>query len=388
LGDEAILESLLQLLKAEYPKASVVIHGYDSDDLHAKTKLSARTGLTSWIGDRSIPAIKQVGRLLAALSYISSTLLQVNLWLKQGQLTAIIDDYFTADMVVFTGGGYLRSKPGIRQAVYLWLQLLSIWLAVQTKRPVVVMPVSFGPFAYKWQAWLTAKILKSVTRLYIREQVSYNLVQQYGLIKASIRPDLAFNFAKLSEPPVTGKGKKLMVGINLRQWLPEKQQQAFEKHVTDAMVTLSRENDNMVVLPIVQADAPEHGDIDKAVVERVCNKLKEAKVVVRKPVLLQTVKQALRTYAGLDLLVGMRMHANILAATQHTPFVAISYEYKTEGVCQMLDWNGQVLACTSLTYKKLVEVIRRVVNSRTKLRTNLAKQVAAISLSYDEVFNL
>jgi colanic acid/amylovoran biosynthesis protein len=47
--------------------------------------------------------------------------------------------------------------------------------------------------------------------------------------------------------------------------------------------------------------------------------------------------QALKAlYAELEVMIGTRMHANILSIISGTPVVAVAYEHKTAGIMNML----------------------------------------------------
>ena len=82
----------------------------------------------------------------------------------------------TADLVVFPGGGYLRSKKGITQSLNLLMYLAIFYFAKLGRAKLLVAPISFGPFAYKWHERISAHVLKKSDVIMVREKISFEMI--------------------------------------------------------------------------------------------------------------------------------------------------------------------------------------------------------------------
>ena len=72
------------------------------------------------------------------------------------------------------------------------------------------------------------------------------------------------------------------------------------------------------------------------------------------------------------------MHSNILAALSGTPFVAISYEYKTEGIAELLGVKEYSIPCNKIDGGGLFELLERAYQSRGELSKKLTARISQI----------
>jgi colanic acid/amylovoran biosynthesis protein len=76
-------------------------------------------------------------------------------------------------------------------------------------------------------------------------------------------------------------------------------------------------------------------------------------------------------YEGLDLLVGTRMHANLLAMTTGVPVVAIAYEAKTQGIMEQLGLERYVIDISRLRTDELISLVAQAWERRQALREHV-----------------
>jgi colanic acid/amylovoran biosynthesis protein len=371
-GDQAMLASLLLLIASNMPNATVRVHSVDPA-LQKKLLQQAEveSSLLSWLMFEKPNFIDRGGRTIAAMLGILFPLLVSNHRLK-----SILRDYKKSDLIIFAGNGYLRSTKGVTQSILLLLQLIPFILAKRSRKPVIVAPISFGPFAHKWQAKLVAKVLSGISPLYIREEISYALAQKQGLTHAKIAADLALLLPKETSLETHSE----YIGVSLRNWYAPRMQARFEKAVIKALITFTKQSKTTVKL-FVNVDAPEHKDIDMIVASRVYAALQRAGVRAVKPQILGTYQAAMREYQTCTLLLGMRMHANILSATQHVPFVGIAYEHKTMGIAKTLGVDTYCIWGHDVTAEKLLRLLDSVFNQRVQIQNDLAKSLRNIRAS-------
>lgn len=79
----------------------------------------------------------------------------------------------------------------------------------------------------------------------------------------------------------------------------------------------------------------------------------------------------------LDLIVAMRLHSLIYAATQSVPMVGLVYDPKVEGILNSLGMN-YMSNVEDLDYNELIDNIDYVWNHKEELREELNKQDEAL----------
>lgn len=371
-GDQAMLESLLALVYKTLPETEIRIHSVDpilqKKLLHG---VDVESSLLSWLMFEKPKFLDRAVRSAQALLGIAFPLLNSNKKLK-----SILRDYKKSDCILFVGNGYLRSTKGMTQSILLILQLAPFVLAKLSKKSIIVGPMSFGPFAYHWQEKLAARVLAHITPLFIREKISLDLAHKHKLIHAQPAADLALLLPHETEPKI----EKLYVGVSLRNWYTPRRQKRFEDEIANALITFAKQSGTTIKL-FVNVDAPEHKDIDMIVATRIYTTLIAARVSVQKPQILPTYQTAMKEYQTCVFLVGMRMHANILAATQHVPFVGIAYEHKTIGIAQALGMRPYCIWGYDLTSERLLSLLHTVFTDHEQIRKDLVKSLTSIQSS-------
>ena len=81
------------------------------------------------------------------------------------------------------------------------------------------------------------------------------------------------------------------------------------------------------------------------------------------------------------------MHSNILAATQGTPFLAISYEHKSEGISKYLGMEKYCIKCEKVDKENLYELLVDVYKNRNDLKNKLASSIKAIQINETQKWN-
>lgn len=116
IGDQAILEPLIKLIKTNYPKSTLTIHSSVPKKYKVKIADELANTLYSWAAFENRNILIRIYRVLTLfISYLSFRT-QLN-WIWDKQLLTLITDYLKADMIVFVGGGYLRSQKGLTQSL-------------------------------------------------------------------------------------------------------------------------------------------------------------------------------------------------------------------------------------------------------------------------------
>jgi len=278
-------------------------------------------------------------------------------------------------LIIFVGGGCWRSRAGIKQILNLALLLMVVQIAKKSPSRKIMAPISFGPFAYDWQKRLSARIMSNLDLVTAREKLSFDLMKKLGVRNLKLSCDHGLLMERNQEVTV----QENLVGFTIRNWSKSPQvQRALEQAYVQSLAKLQQKY-NLTILPIVQVSLPGFPfEDDSLVVDRIYLALKEKEVSVLKPVIIGDVKNAMEVYSKLGLVLGMRMHSNIIAATQGVPFVAVSYEHKTEGIARQLSMDKFCLRFDQVNGKNLFEVLERAYQQRYLIKNVLSQRLKII----------
>jgi colanic acid/amylovoran biosynthesis protein len=237
---------------------------------------------------------------------------------------------------------------------------------------------------------MAAKIIEKSDIISFREIYSCNLFKKYSnknFIKSS---DFALY---LDDKNRRKSNSDFIVGFTIINWLNKKEQTNLEKSYALALYNLAQQF-KIKIQPIIQvnmANSDQHDDLKAT--KRVLNYLKKYNIKTNKEILINDLDSAFTVYGGIDLLLGMRMHSNIIAATQGVPFVAVSYEHKTEGIARDLGVEKYCIKSEAVSeeslfillmkaYKRRAELRKTIESSLKKIRRNEIKRWNEIFQSY------
>lgn len=384
IGDLSMLVVLTKLIKTSIPKSQIVIHSYDHR-LHSHKDFGIlRYSLHSWAVFINKSVIQRMYRLfLLFLLYVIYKLYKPAFQSLKG-VGLLIKDYKNAQMIVFAPGGYFRTKKGLRQSLNLFMQLVPFIFSKLFYAKKIVAPISFGPFAFKWQEKLSAKILSGMDLVSVRERISYEKLKRYNTKNLILASDLALLSDDMSRAVI--KDKKFIIGFTIRNWLSKKEQHDFEEEVISAIHKFATET-GALVQPIVHVDAPEYGDDDLDRTQKIVNALRMRGIKTANIRVNTNLSQTFSNLKILDMMLGMRMHSNILAAVLGIPFVAIAYEPKTTGVAESLGMKRYCLDCREVNSISLYKLLLKAHKSRRILRRQIQNKLKFIKNTQGQLWN-
>lgn len=239
-------------------------------------------------------------------------------------------------------GGYLLAPRYIDD--WWLLHIPNIQLAKALGKRVILGPCSIGPFEEHHKRHMK-RLLTKVDAVVLREELSRPYLSELGFPDERVlqSPDIAF----LHHPdPMSERGRVAAkdisefadgaetVGVSVREHSfpgyenPEGWMSRYLSAVVDSLAELSDRGARVLIFSQTEEDW--------ATSQRLSEMLRSRDVrhLVIDPLLAPSDLQLL--YRDLSLLVGTRMHANILALTGGTPVAAIAYEPKTMGILRSL----------------------------------------------------
>ncbi|SHJ28134.1 polysaccharide pyruvyl transferase CsaB [Desulfofundulus thermosubterraneus] len=371
LGDEAVLYSLLEALREAYPTVRPVVLS------HAPERTSVLYGVEA-----------------------------VNRW-RVGEVYRALT---RADLLLSGGGSLLQDVTGLKSLVYY---LGVVWLARRLGKPVVFYAQGIGPVKSKTGRLLMRLVANDVQLITVRDENSARDLAEMGVTRPPVEvtadPVLGLDPARadrekgmeilermgILEPPVSSdQGDKLpdqgdnsrpldkggtvpgeggavygtpapVVGVSVREWpgFGEKQQRDLARVCDD----FCRRGYRVLFIPL---QYPE----DLTVSRQVAAMMRERAAVLDRGL---TVGEAVSLVACLELLIGMRLHALILAAVMGAPLVGISYDPKIDRFLARLGLKPAGEA-TGLEYTALRRAVDEVLADPAGFRARLARVVGPL----------
>jgi polysaccharide pyruvyl transferase CsaB len=305
LGDEALLSVIVERLRCRYAQCEI-------DVLSGDPAATART-----YGVEGTPRadVKAVRRAISA-----------------------------ADVVISGGGGLLQNATSLRSLVYY---AGIIRMAVRAKKPTMIFAQSIGPLDF-WGKVVVRQFCRGVARATVRDERSRTLLAPLVTRTPVERTaDPVFLFAP-GEAPLDLASEGLdpsdpLVVVSVRRW------RGADRTATAIATAVDRLADahgaRIAFLPLGGAS---DADASTVVIRR-CRS---------NPVLLPnySLPQAAQVIARSRLVVGMRLHALIIAARLGVPFAALPYDPKVSALLEELRYpleplfvpGGQVPSSTEI----------------------------------------
>lgn len=340
LGDEALLEIIVEQLRRRFPGCGV-------DVLSNDPAATART-----YGVESTP---------------------------RANLRAVRAAIERADIVLSGGGGLLQNVTSIRSLLYYAGIIRS---AVRAKKRTMIFAQSIGPLDF-WGKLIVRVMCRGLSVATVRDERSRTLLEPL-IPNTPVRrtADPVFLF----EPGVApldlaaeglGDDSHPLVVVSVRRWTG-----------ADATAT--------ALALVVDRLAEEHGARVAFLPLGGPSDAEAATVVIRKcqssPVLLPAypLAQAAQVLSRAQLVIGMRLHALIIAARLGVPFVALPYDPKVSALLEDLHYPlpplfvpGETLPPSELMHARIDEAWERRAELAAHLRARGAEIVQLAARNFD-----
>lgn len=365
VGDEAILLSIITALRKQQPDVSIIV-------LSNNPASTAKT--------YNVEA--------------------VNRW-KMKEVSQAIK---SADGLISGGGSLMQDSTGMKSIPY-YAGIIRI--AKWHKKPVFVYAQGMGPINHPLNKWIVKSTFNKVDGITVRDEDSRQLLETIGVTKkVSIVPDpvigldhssftsewlekLGFGAgdglsragsidgAGVADAEVPGAGSvdragtnemgmtgatselesshatnKPYIAVSVRDWPSTVD---FKKKIADSLTLLAQNGQHIVLVPM-------HGEHDEKTSYEIISLMGENARNASGSIVVSPGDMALEEKIAVigqsKLLIGMRLHSLIFAATYHTPFIAISYDPKIDAFANIAkqpiighvekdNWSGSQLFNTA-----------------------------------------
>lgn len=335
LGDEAILQSILQQLRRSLP-VEITVFSKDPQDTLERYPVERAVSVRTLSRDEILPEIKRL------------------------------------DLFVLGGGGILFDGE-VKQ------YLREVALAHESGVPVMIYAVGVGPLRDPVNQEMVRANLEKAAGLTVRENLDRKVLEEAGLhreILITADPALLLNPEPLPPQALRQEGlegKERLIGMSVREPGPaapdinEDVYHALLANAADYMV--DRYDADIVFVPMerkVLDMQHSHAVISKMLWPQRATVLK----------MHYTPGKLLSLMKHFSFAVGMRLHFLIFAALQGVPFVALPYASKVTGFLQELQMETPPLEMVNSG--RLIAYIDRSWDQRKILQARINRKLPAL----------
>ncbi|MGI9861408.1 polysaccharide pyruvyl transferase CsaB [Moorella naiadis] len=275
-----------------------------------------------------------------------------------------------ADLVLSGGGSLFQDVTGPKSLLYY---LGIVLLARLWRKPVVIYAQGLGPLQRRWSRWLTRRVLNEVQLITLRDSESRQLLEKLGIrrppVYVTADPVLGLDPGAMDLQPGDAKWEQLkltspVVGIAVRSW----------PGAGECWPPLARVADDLVAGGWQVLFLPFHFPADVDACRQVARLMHNPAVIIKENLDLPTW---LGLTGRLQFLIGMRLHALILAAIMEVPFLALPYDPKVAALARMMEQPA--MGCLAgISYHGLGAAVKAALANREEHARRLRAAVAEL----------
>jgi len=282
-----------------------------------------------------------------------------------------------SDLFISGGGSLIQDATSFRSLTYY---LSTIRLARAFGCRVMVLGQGIGPLRRRASRYLSRLVLNQVHLITVRDTQSAELLAELGIRKPPIHvtADPAFTLTACQSHEAAAILSKLglmrdeaLIGVSLRRWadVPD------IEHIAARALQIIGDRLQAKILMITM-----HTPNDLDLAKRIQQLSASSHIIIQPEPWTPT--QLLGVMGRCELIIGMRLHALILAAIAGIPSVGLSYDPKVEN---FLRASGQTsIKLSDLTPEYLVETFLSAWETRRSLSVRLREFAAEMKEAADK----
>lgn len=260
------------------------------------------------------------------------------------------------------GGGLLKDYGDNSSSLAGWLHLTQIAMKLNVKTSLCAIGVDH--ILYNDSKLLLQEVLNKIDVLTVRDQESKNHLQQLGIkkeITVTSDPAILLTIPKRRKLSLEASGPRVM--ICLRHWFskgnyiesPEKNIHFIKTVAQTADYLIEELSASIQFVPLRTTQYDDDRTVANQVIKIMRNPDKTTNVTSQ-----PTVQEFLQLLNTTDLVLGMRLHALILAASSGIPIVGFAYMPKVEYFMSSLD---QSKFCINMDEVDTMYFISKIIQS-------------------------
>lgn len=307
MGDEAILKSIITSLRSVDPSIEITV--LSGNVSHTKSTYNVNA---------------------------------INRW----NLAKIYIELMKSDGLISGGGSLLQDATSSRPIIYY---TSIIGLAKLARKPVFIYAQGIGPISSDKNKKIASKYLNKANYITLRDKESIDFAKSIGVSKnidLVADPVMGFSIDGYESPICNEYKSRNYITVSVRDW--DKATVDYLKNTALACDEIAKSGIDVVFIPM-------HGEDDYKTSQQVIDMMKEKAHIFEYDT---SIEEKILCIKYSKLMIGMRLHALIFAATVKTPMIGISYDPKIDSFLSSVkqpcigqvykDWNPKKLADTAL----------------------------------------
>ena len=318
-GDEALLTAISGVLHELEPDVELVVFSGNPKNTRARHGLNAVYYMNPWA----------VGKTL-----------------------------WRADLLISGGGSIFQDVTSARSLPY-YISIVS--LAKLLRKPVIFYAQGVGPINRSFSKWLMRSIANRVDMITLRDEASREYLLNLGVTRPPMRvtadPVFSLDAADPDSPALHDLLNSLhqpTIGIALRHWAGL---QSYREELARYLDDLNLRGYEILFIAM---DWPD----DLAEAEKVAEAMRQPSRILRQHL---GSRELLTLSSRLELMIGMRLHALIFAASQGVPVGGISYDPKVDAFLHSLQQTALPLNYAAMK-ERLDPLLQKDSAQRSALR--------------------
>lgn len=286
------------------------------------------------------------------------------------------------------GGGLIKDYGSSSASVSQWMRGLS--LAADLGIPTMTWSVGVEALRFPDSVRRVRETLERVTLVTVRDEESAERLRDIGLrreIAVTADPVPAYVAARRSPRP---RNERPLIAVALRHWFVASNdlvdEAAFDRFLdalADALGTLAHRLGAEIAFVPFRTSA---GDDDRRVGERVTERVRAHYPDTRPPLAFDdpdpSVEATLDRLNRADVVISMRLHAAVIAATLGVPTIALSYAPKVGSFMKQIGMTDYCHAIGDITSGWVQERVCQALDLRAELRDRLLVATNSLAEKY------
>lgn len=335
IGDESVLRSVVENLRARLTDIEITVLSHRPADTAEK------------FGVRAVPRMSP---------------------------TTILREVSRCDLLI-SGGGSLLQDATSAKSIHYYLMIMK--LAVMLRKKVFIYSQGIGPIRDPANRKRTARVLRLVHGIVVRDEGSRRLLEEIGVDPARVivtadpvlrieRPDLEKGAEILRSEECPRLDGRPLIGWAVKERNPRSN---FANEVERCIRWLEQTYHARCVL------IPFHYEEDREVAVQLAQRLQDEDVGCIRSKHLSD--ETLSIIGNMDFLVGVRLHSLIYAAVMDVPMLGISYDPKVDAFLHSVGQQA-VSETGEFTLERFQPAFEKAWNEREQIRQTVAARRDAL----------
>lgn len=308
VGDEVIALTMAENLKMTFPESEVGIASMNP----AKT--------SKFLSNEKI--------LVEKLKFFDKTF-----WTRLYEINKTINNY---DVIIVGGGGLFQDQYSSNLPAG---SLLMCAIGVAKGKPTYVIGTGAGPLKRKWLKSSLVKVFNIIDGVYLRDEESYLAVTELsnGMVNPIITADVVPSLRSFDNHRELWDPNSKIISFILRRWpgldtnlVAKLVEELANKGYKIHFHCYEEESDSKLVKEIIDN----------------CDKKIYGNISYSSP---QSAEETINSLTKSRIVISMRLHGCVLAASQGIPWLPIYYERKIKGFAEQMNMISRMLHVDDLT---------------------------------------